>query len=45
MPRIALEEFKVFVGEGSDVVWKLPIVKPEVRVCEVFQSGVQRPAS
>jgi hypothetical protein len=43
--RIAFEEFKVLVGERADVVWKLPIVEPEVRVCEVVQSGVQRPAS
>ena len=35
MSRIALEEFKVLVGEGSDIVWKLPIVEPEIRVCKV----------
>ena len=44
MAGIALEEFKVLLGERSDVVWKLSIVEPEIRVCEVVQSGVQRPA-
>ncbi len=45
MARIALEEFKVLVGERSDAVWKLLIVEPEIGVGEVVQSGVQRPAS
>ena len=45
MARIALEQFKVVVRERPDLVWKLPIVEPKVRVREVVQSGVQRPAS
>ncbi len=45
MPRICLEECKVLVGECPDVIWKLAVVEPEVRVGKVVQSGVQRPAS
>ena len=45
MPGIGLEEGEVLVGERPDVVWKLAIVKPEIRIGEVVQSGVQRPAS
>ena len=40
-----LEERKILVSECANVVWKLAVVKPEVRVGEVVQSGVQRPAS
>ena len=45
MPGIGLEERKVFVGERPDVLRKLAVVKPEIRIGKVFQSGVQRPAS
>ena len=45
MPGIRLEECKVFVGERPDVLRKLAVVKPEIRVGKVLQSGVQRPAS
>ena len=33
------------LGECPDVVGELAVVKPEVRVGKVVQSGVQRPAS
>lgn len=45
MPWICLEERKTLVGKVSNVVRQLAIVKPKVRVREVIQSGVQRPAS
>lgn len=45
MARVALEELKILVGQFADVVRELPMVKPEVRISEVLQSGVQRPAS
>jgi hypothetical protein len=45
VPGISLEKDKVFVGECPDAFWKLPLMKPEVRVGKVIQSGVQRPAS
>ena len=45
VPGICLEQRKVLVGERPDVVWKLAVVKPEIRVGKVVQSGVQRPAS
>ena len=45
MTEVRFEEGEVLVGECPDVVGKLPVVKPEVRVGEVVQSGVQRPAS
>ena len=45
MPWVCLEQGKVLVGQCPDVIRELPIVKPEIRVSEVIQSGVQRPAS
>ena len=45
MPGVRFEQRKVFVGERPDFIWKLAIVKPEIRVGKVVQSGVQRPAS
>ena len=45
MPWIGFEKGEVLVGERPDVVRKLAVVKPEVRVSKVVQSGVQRPAS
>ena len=42
---ISLEKCKVLVGECPDAVWKLAVMKPEVWVGKVIQSGVQRPAS
>ena len=45
MPRICLEQCKILVGECSNVLGKLAVVKPEVRVSKMVQSGVQRPAS
>ena len=45
VPGIGLEEGKVLVGECPDVVRKLAVMKPEIRVGEMVQSGVQRPAS
>ena len=45
MPRIRLEECEVFVRKLSNVVRKLAVVEPKVRVGRVVQSGVQRPAS
>ena len=45
MTGIRFEEGKVFVGYCPDVIRKLPVVKPEVRVGEMVQSGVQRPAA
>ena len=43
--RICLEKRKVLIGKRLDAVWKLAVMKPEVRVGKVIQSGVQRPAS
>ena len=43
--RICLEKRKVLIGKRSDAVWKRAVVKPEIRVSKVIQSGVQRPAS
>ena len=45
MPWISFEEREVFVGERPNRFRKLAVAKPEVRVGEVVQSGVQRPAS
>jgi len=45
MPRIRFDECEVFVRKLSNVVRKLAVVEPKVRVGEVVQSGVQRPAS
>ena len=45
VPGVRLEQRKIFVRECADVVRKLAVVKPEIRVGEVLQSGVQRPAS
>lgn len=45
MPWVSLEEREVFVGERPNRFRKLAVAKPEVRVGEVVQSGVQRPAS
>ena len=45
MPWISFEEGEALVGELLNVVRKLAVVKPEVRVGKVVQSGVQRPAS
>ena len=45
MPWIGFEEREVLVGKRPDVVRKLVVMKPEVRVGKVVQSGVQRPAS
>ena len=42
---VGLEQREVLVGEIPDVVRKLAIMKPEIRIGEVIQSGVQRPAS
>ena len=44
VPRIVSEEGKVLVSKLSDVVWKLAVVEPEVRISEVVHSGVARPA-
>jgi len=44
MARITLKKFKIFVSEISNILRKLPIVKPKVRVSKVIHSGVQRPA-
>ena len=43
--RICLEKRKVLIGKRPDAVWKLAVMKPEIRVGKVLQSGVQRPAS
>ncbi len=45
MPGIVAKEFEVFVGESANVIRKLPVMEPKVRVGEVFQSGLQRPDS
>ena len=45
MPGIRLEQREILVGECSNVLGKLAVVKPEVRVSKMVQSGVQRPAS
>ena len=45
VPGICLEQCKVLVGERPDAVRELAVVKPEVRVGKMIQSGVQRPAS
>lgn len=45
MPRVGLHEMEVLVGEFADFFRQLAIVKPELRRCEVLQSGLQRPAS
>ena len=45
MTGIRFEEGKVHVGECPDGIRKLPVMKPEIRVGEMVQSGVQRPAS
>lgn len=45
VPGVCLEKRKALVSERANVVWKLAVVKPEIRVGEVVQSGVQRPAS
>ena len=45
MPRIGLEQGEILVGECSNVLGKFAVVKPEVRVGKMVQSGVQRPAS
>ena len=42
---IAFEQRKVLVGERPDIVGKLTVMEPEIRVGKVIQSGVQRPAS
>lgn len=41
MPRVRFEESKVPVGKNPDVVRKLAVVKPEIRIRKVLQSGVQ----
>ena len=45
MSWVRFEDGKALVGKRSDSIWKLAVVKPEVRIGEVLQSGVQRPAS
>jgi len=45
MPGICLEQSEILVGEPSNVLGKFAVVKPEVRVGKMAQSGVQRPAS
>ena len=45
MPGIGLEQGEILVGECSNVLGKFAVVKPEVRVGKMAQSGVQRPAS
>lgn len=45
MPRVRPEKCKIFVRKLSNVVRKLVVVEPKVRVGKVVQSGVQRPAS
>lgn len=45
MSGISLEKFKIFVGECPDVIRKQLVKMPKVRVGEVVQSGVQRPAA
>lgn len=45
MPGISFEEREALVGERSNVLRKFALVKVEVRVGRVVQSGVQRPAS
>lgn len=45
MPGISLEQGEIFVGECADVLGKFAVVKPEIRVGKMAQSGVQRPAS
>ena len=44
MPGIRLEHGEVFVSKRPDVLGKFTIVKPEIRVGKMVQSGVQRPA-
>lgn len=44
-PWVCFEKREVLVGKLTDVIWELPVVKPEVWVSQVIQSGVQRPAS
>ena len=45
MPWIGLEKLEVLVGEFTDGLRELSVMEPELRRCEVIQSGVQRPAS
>ena len=45
VPWIGFEEGEALVGERLNVIRKLAVVKPKVRVGKVVQSGVQRPAS
>ena len=44
MPGVRLEQGEVFVGKRPDVLGKFTVVKPEIRVGKMVQSGVQRPA-
>ena len=45
MAWVGLDEREILVGKLPDVIGKLAVVEPEVRVGKVIQSGVQRPAS
>ena len=45
MSGIGLEHGEILVGERSNVLGKFAVVKPEIRVGKMVQSGVQRPAS
>lgn len=44
MPGIRLEHGEIFVSQRPDVLGKFTVVKPEIRVGKMVQSGVQRPA-
>ena len=45
IPWVCFEQREVLVGKLTDVIRELSVVKPEVGVSKVIQSGVQRPAS